>query len=74
MTTFSKRAIWNAVNSPEHGDRLVQIAQEHTRLAREISDNMRGFERSPDNAQKLRRIDELRKEREEILQLYEEGR
>ncbi len=72
MKTFSRRTVWLAMDG-KHSSRLVAIAQEHLRLAREFIDNMRGFERSPENAQKIRRIDELRKEREEILQLYEEG-
>lgn len=69
MNTFSKRAIWLAVNS-EHGDRLVQIAQEHIRLARDLAENR--LHLSDVDAEILKsRIEELRKERDAILIQFE---
>lgn len=67
----SKRAIFLAVNS-EHGDRLVQITQEHTRLARElIIDRYRLSEEEVEIYKA--RIEQLRRERESILKLFQEG-
>jgi hypothetical protein len=71
MNTFSKRAIWLAVNS-EHGDRLVQIAQEHIRLARDLA--VHRLHLSDVDAEILKsRIEELRKERDAILMQFEGG-
>jgi hypothetical protein len=65
----SKRTIWLAVNS-EHGDRLVQITQEHTRLARSLI-----VDRDQLRDEEVRiykdRIEQLRLEREHILQQFE---
>ncbi|TKI54535.1 hypothetical protein E8L90_03240 [Brevibacillus antibioticus] len=67
----SKRAIWLAVNSG-HGDRLVEITQEHTRLARElIIDRYRLSEEEVEIYKA--RIEQLRRERESILKLFQEG-
>lgn len=72
---FSKMAIWKAVNS-EHGDRLVEIAREHVRLVKELPTfqtaeldnstiyNVRGIIAA--------RIEQLREERNAIIQQYEE--
>jgi len=66
--TPSKRAIWRAVNSQQHGQRLVEIAQEHVKLARLAMDS-----EDVTNSKIIReRIEMLRMEREEILRLYEE--
>jgi cell division protein FtsB len=65
----SKRTIWQAVNS-EHGDRLVQITQEHTRLARSLI-----IDRDQLSVEEVEiykaRIEQLRKEQESILQQFE---
>jgi len=67
----SKRAIGLAVNS-EHGDRLVQITQEHTRLAREIIIDR--YRLSDEEVEIYKaRIEQLRRERESILKLFREG-
>lgn len=77
--THSKRAIWLAVNS-EHGDRLVEIAREHLRLAAELpprpSLGMR--EAGIDPMHEIReiitaRIEQLRAERDAIIEQYEEA-
>lgn len=63
----SKQAIWRAVNS-EYGDRLVEIAVEHTRLAKELIVHKHGI-----NAEIIEsRIVQLRKERDAILEMFEE--
>lgn len=71
-STFSKRALWLAVNG-EHGERLVEIAREHTRLARELSIAMtlklRGLP-APDIEESKARPEILRQERDDILQTY----
>ncbi|ATF11215.1 hypothetical protein [Brevibacillus brevis] len=67
----SKRAIWLAVNS-EHGDRLVQITQEHTKLARELIIDR--YRLSDEEVEIYKaRIEQLRRERESILKLFQEG-
>ncbi|MED1802992.1 hypothetical protein [Brevibacillus porteri] len=67
----SKRAIWLAVNSG-HGDHLVEITQEHTRLARElIIDRYRLSEEEVEIYKA--RIEQLRRERESILKQFQEG-
>ncbi|MFC8688769.1 hypothetical protein [Brevibacillus porteri] len=67
----SKRAIWLAVNS-EHGDRLVQITQEHTKLARELLIDR--YRLSDEEVEIYKaRIEQLRRERESILKLFQEG-
>ena len=67
----SKRAISLAVNS-EHGDRLVQITQEHTRLARELIIDR--YRLSDEEVEIYKaRIEQLRRERESILKLFQEG-
>jgi len=69
MAEHSKRAIWLAVNS-EHGDRLLEIAQEHTQLAREVAEN--GKHMSEDVAAIYHaRIGQLRKERDGIISQFE---
>lgn len=71
MKMFSKRAIWLAVNS-EHGDRLLQIAQEHTRLASSLI--VEGAQLSDEEVEGYKgRIGQLRRERESILQQFVEG-
>jgi hypothetical protein len=66
---YSKHTIWQAVNS-EHGDRLVQITQEHTKLARSLI-----VDRHHLTDEEVRiykdRIEQLRLEREHILQQFE---
>ncbi len=69
MSAFSKRAIWQAVNS-EHGDRLVQIAKEHIRLARDLAEH-RLYMSSVEVEILKSRIEELRKERDAILAQFE---
>lgn len=64
----SKAAVWRAVNS-EYGDRLVEIAQEHTRLSLELIKHKHGVDAEIIEA----RIVQLRKERDGILALFEEG-
>lgn len=67
----SKRAIFLAVNS-EHGDRLVQITQDHTRLARELIIDR--YRLSDEEVEIYKaRIEQLRRERESILKLFQEG-
>lgn len=69
QTNNSRPAVWLTVNS-DKGDRLVQIAKEHTSLARKISDIRKmGLREASDL---LDRIAELRKERDEILQQFEQ--
>ncbi|MFG0211891.1 hypothetical protein ACFU8X_02230 [Brevibacillus porteri] len=67
----SKRAIWLAVIS-EHGDRLVQITQEQTKLARELIIDR--YRLSDEEVEIYKaRIEQLRRERESILKLFQEG-
>lgn len=66
----SKLVVWRAVNSI-HGDRLVEIAVEHTRLASDFASHRHMDDRDVEIIQS--RIDALRDERDEILELYEEG-
>lgn len=71
MKMFSKRAIWLAVNS-EHGDRLVQITQEHTRLARSLSVERASAMPSHEVVEIYKaRIEQLRQERDSILQQFD---
>ncbi|MGF9821422.1 hypothetical protein [Brevibacillus agri] len=70
MKTFSKRAIWKAINS-EHGDRLVQITQEHTKLARSLILDRTQLTDEEAEIYKAR-IEQLRLERESILQQFVE--
>lgn len=63
----SKQAVWRAMNS-NHADRLVEIATEHVRLANEAVK----LRHSIDADIISTRINLLRKERDEILELYEE--
>lgn len=69
MADHSKRAIWLAVNS-EHGNRLLEIAQEHTWLARELADNGKHM---PEDVAAIyhARIGQLRKERDAIILQFE---
>jgi hypothetical protein len=69
MREFSKKAIWLATFSI-NGDRLVEIAQEHTRLARDLIVN-RLFMSQQDKEIFVARIEQLRLEREEILEQFE---
>jgi hypothetical protein len=64
----SKRAVLLAVES-EYGDRLVEIAREHTRLARRISEIRKMGLREASAL--YDRIDELRRERDCIIQHFE---
>lgn len=68
MSDFSKQAIWQAVNS-EYGDRLVEIAQEHTRLARELTVNKHLTDENKEIF--AARIEQLRKDRDSILRQFE---
>lgn len=68
MNTHSKRALWLAINS-EHGDRLVEIAQEHTALARDLAVNKHLTDAEKESYKA--RIEQLRQERETILQQFE---
>lgn len=72
----SKSAIWRAVNS-EHGDRLVEIAREHMRLVKEFPDRpapaiaAAGVDPIEDIRQIIyAKIDQLRTERDAIIQKY----
>lgn len=72
---FSKRAIWMAVNS-EHGDRLVEIAREHVRLAKELTTNQIA-DLDDGTTYNVRgiiaaRIEQLREERNAIINQFEE--
>lgn len=69
MSTHSKRAIWLAVNS-EHGDRLVEITQEHTALARDLAVNKHLTDAEKESYKA--RIEQLRQERDTILQQFEQ--
>lgn len=64
----TKLAIWKAMHSI-HGDRLVEIAREHGRLAKEIISMPNGT----DGDILAYRIEQLRAERDEILELYDES-
>lgn len=66
--TPSKRAILLAINS-EHGDRLVEITQEHTALARDLAVNKHLTDAEKESYKA--RIEQLRQERETILQQFE---
>lgn len=67
----SRKAIWQAVNS-EYGDRLVEIAQEHSKLAWELVVGSVG--RDPvTKAIYVERISQLRKERDSIIQRFEDA-
>ncbi|MGG3874707.1 hypothetical protein [Brevibacillus laterosporus] len=66
---FSKRAVWLATNS-EYGDRLLQIAKEHTEISRRLIDEGRQLSDSA-VLQLKARIEELRMEREQILSQFE---
>lgn len=65
MKKVCKRTVWQAVNS-EHGERLVQITQEHTRLARELIVERYRLSEQETEIYKAR-IEQLRIERENIL-------
>jgi len=65
----SKRAVWLAMDS-EHGNRLVEIAQEHCKLSWELI--VGGAGRDPDIKEIYKaRIEQLRKERDGIIQQFE---
>lgn len=68
----SKRAVWMAVNSEEHGDRLVEIMHEHVSLAKKISNNLNGYIENWEVDAALNRIKQLRAERSAIIQQFEE--
>lgn len=73
--TNSKRAVILAMDS-EHSDRLVEIALEHIRLAKEILVE-RDYGIGPVVADSSRdilgaRINQLRSERDSIIQQFEE--
>ncbi len=75
---FSKKAIWLATASEQDGERLLAIAREHIALAREIS----LFSDNGQSAGKVVydttldiykvKIEQLRQERNTIIQKYEE--
>lgn len=69
MSNHSKRAIWLAVNS-EHGDRLVEIAQEHTSLALEIAEYAGHMTEDVKDILSAR-IGALRIERDRIISQFE---
>jgi len=69
MTEHSKRAIWLAVNS-EHGNRLVGITREHTRLARELAEHAEHMSEDAKNVLSAR-INQLRDERDAIISQFE---
>lgn len=67
----SKRTAWLAYIS-DHGDRLVEIAQEHSRLARQFSQKKQNRILGLKEASALiDRIDALKRERNEILKQFE---
>lgn len=68
----SKRVVWMAVNSEEHGDRLVEIMHEHVSLAKKIRDKLNGYIENWEIDVALNRIKQLRAERAAILQQFEE--
>ncbi|HZG81771.1 MAG TPA: hypothetical protein VEZ13_13465 [Brevibacillus sp.] len=68
MKKVCKRSVWQAVNS-EHGERLVQLTQEHTRLARELIVERYRLSEMEIEIYKAR-IEQLRQERENILQQF----
>ena len=72
--TFSKRAIYLAAISDEYGSRLVQIAREHCSLAVGISNNIRAYGSTGATREDLEKIEQLRKERQEIILRFEEDR
>lgn len=63
---FSRKAIWQAVNS-EFGDRLIQIAVEHTKLVKAFIEFQHGVDAEIIEA----RIVQLREERDGIIEMYE---
>ena len=70
----SKRAVWLAVNS-EHGDRLVEIAQEHLKLVKSLPQRPPGSFSDPHADVReiiYARIEKLRSERDAIISKYEE--
>ena len=67
---INKRALWLAVNS-EFGERLVQIAQEHSSLTRDLTLNS-GLS-DQDRKFYTFRIGQLREERETILKQFDGG-
>lgn len=69
---MSKRAVWMAVNSEEHGDRLVEIMNEHVSLAKKVSDNLNGYIENGEVDAALNRIKQLKAERSAIIQQFEE--
>lgn len=76
----SKAAIWRAVNNEEHGTRLVEIAQEHLRLIEKLPARPATVivAAGADPLEVVReiiyaRIEQLRVERDAIIQLYEGG-
>lgn len=70
--SFSKRAVWAAVNDEVHGPRLVEIARAHTKLALKASDQLRAWEGVETVQDTLNQIKRLRAEREAIIQQFEE--
>lgn len=68
----SKRALWLAINSEEHGARLMEIMHEHSQLARQISDNLNGYIENWEIDAALNRIKQLRAERSAIIQQFKE--
>ncbi len=76
---FSRRAVWLAVNS-EHGERLVEIAREHIRLVKELPPGppqamaAAGMDSLADVREIIHaRIEQLRAERDAIIQKFEEA-
>lgn len=62
----NSNAVWRAMNS-EYADRLVEIAVEHTRLAKELITMPHGIDAEIIDI----RISKLRMESDEILELFE---
>lgn len=68
MTIPSKRAVWLAVNS-KHGNRLVEIMQEHTKLVASLISRTND---PTDRAIIEAKIESLRRERDAIITLFDE--
>ncbi len=69
---MSKAAVWRAMNSEEHSDRLEQIMYEHIAIAKKLSDNLNGYRNTPEAQVMMQRIADLRVERDAIIKLFEE--
>ncbi|WP_174887654.1 hypothetical protein [Cohnella herbarum] len=69
MAEFNLQTRLRAIDSAEHGPRLLEISGEHVRLAKELICNTSAY--TMEQREEMRgRIEQLRQERDSILSLY----